>query len=172
MTKAIIYNNRKLFVEKILTLKKILQRFESCLVQKSIFKDLLTSFQLLIFSVQTVTHERSNCKIYCIIWNWKNSSYKRFQFFFSMRFVAVDKLTKKSLLKSIPNSLESNVRLLHNISKIWLQKCKHLGSKNQSKLSCSIPIGSETPNLYIFEEKFLQTFCNRLIFDSWLFGMV
>ena len=59
----------------------------------------------------------------------------------------------------------------HFFTQIWLQKCKHLVCKSQSKLSSSIPIGSYVLNVYIFDVKFLQKNWNSLIFDSWLFGM-
>ena len=56
-------------------------------------------------------------------------------------------------------------------AEIWLQKCKHLVCKSQSKLTCSISIGSYMLNVYIFDVKFLQKNWNSLIFDSRLFGM-
>ena len=59
-------------------------------------------------------------------------------------------------LKSIPNNLESNMRLFQYFAEIWRQKCKHLACKNQSEMSSSILIGSYLLNVNIFEVKFLQ----------------
>ena len=55
-------------------------------------------------------------------------------------------------LKSIPNNLESNMRLFL----IFCRNSTSLACKNQSELSCSILIGSDLLNVYIFAVKFLQ----------------
>ena len=69
--------------------------------------------------------------------------------------IAFDRILIKQL-KSISNNQEQNMKLFHFFAEIWLQKCKHLVCKSQSKLSSSIPIGSYMLNVYIFDVKFLQ----------------
>ena len=57
------------------------------------------------------------------------------------------------------------------LAEFWLQKCKDLASKTQSKLSNSILTGTYLLNVYIFDVKLLQKFCDRLKFDSMLLGL-